>query len=101
MPLASHACSAPELQHRALRVGGGSEDSPAFQGNSNASGALSVTVGTEVGGRRGDGGSLQNSLEHYGLGPPGQFVSTVCWSRRGDYLLAANSVGTVGLLMMA
>ena len=31
---------------------------------------------------------------------PGQFVSSVCWSRRGNLLLAANSIGAVKVLKM-
>lgn len=27
-----------------------------------------------------------------------EFVSSVCWSRRGDLLLAANSLGTIKIL---
>jgi WD40 repeat protein len=60
-------------------------------------------------GRIGGGGGRASLLSHGAmdsigeapdLGPPGQFVSAVCWSGKGDHLLAANSVGVIQVLSL-
>ncbi|GAX79000.1 hypothetical protein CEUSTIGMA_g6440.t1 [Chlamydomonas eustigma] len=98
MPLASHACSAMELHHKKQAIHQQGVLEAALSSPSGVA-ILGASSGRVVMSDRSAGDS--SSLEHYGAGPPGQFVSTVSWSRRGDYLLAANSVGTVGLFILA
>ena len=69
-----------------LGVGGGA-------GDTAASGAAGDGGGGGAGGAGAGGGGSS--------APPGQFVSSVCWSRRSNLLLAANSVGAIKLFTLS
>ncbi|GIL90651.1 hypothetical protein Vretimale_15730 [Volvox reticuliferus] len=74
-------------------VGGGGEGGA----GQSAGGGLRLAAGSGAGGVDCGGMGASKSGSRSGTG---QFVSSVCWSRRSNLLLAANSVGMVKLLTL-